>query len=81
MASQKTNKQRTPRVQTFKIALSLVEISCNSTKSKAEVILVCACGSSQAQEGDEPVNWDAISAESTQSTCIFLLRHLKGRTG
>lgn len=70
MASQK--KLRTLRVQTFKITPSLVEISCNSTKSKAEVILVCACGSSQAQEGDEPVNWDAISAESTQSTCIFL---------
>lgn len=64
--------QPTPIVQTFRISLSLVGISCNGPKSKAEVILVCACGLSQAQEGDEPVNWDAMSAESIQSTCIFL---------
>lgn len=63
-----TKYHPTPRVQTFRIALSLVKISCNGTKSKAEVISVCTCGLSQAQEGDEPVNWDAISAESTQST-------------
>lgn len=47
-------------------------ISCNGPKSNAEVILVCACGLSQAQEGDGPVNWDAMSTESIQSTCIFL---------